>query len=92
MLCTCIIEKHLVKVMYIAIVLAILFYAVLSIGALAAIAAEAIKKNKEFPLTAGTVLENLDHDLLIPGLDIGWSLILYYKFTNKLKQMPAIRI
>ncbi|TYC10566.1 APC family permease [Bizionia gelidisalsuginis] len=85
-------EKNIPRAIYAAIILAILIYVVISIGALFAIPTEEIIKNKEFALAAGAgnVLGSLGTNIVILGAILATSSAISGTVFGSSRQMAVI--
>ena len=85
-------EKNIPRAIYIAIVLAILIYVIISLGALFAIPMEEIIKNKEYALAAGAgdVLGSLGTNLVILGAILATSSAISGTVFGSSRQMAVI--
>lgn len=85
-------EKNIPRAIYSAILLAILIYVVISLGALFAIPAEEIIKNKEFALAsgAGNILGKLGTNLVIFGAILATSSAISGTIFGSSRQMSVI--
>jgi len=85
-------EKNIPRAIYSAIVLAILIYVVISLGALFAIPMEEIIKNKEYALAtgAGDVLGSLGTNLVILGAILATSSAISGTLFGSSRQMAVI--
>jgi len=85
-------EKNIPRAIYAAIVLAILIYVVISMGALFAIPIDEIVKNKEYALAAGAgnILGSLGTDLVILGAILATSSAISGTVFGSSRQMAVI--
>ena len=85
-------EKNIPRAIYISIILAILIYVVISLGALFAIPTEEIIKNKEYALAsgAGNILGSLGTNLVILGAILATSSAISGTVFGASRQMAVI--
>lgn len=85
-------EKNIPRAIYSAILLAIIIYVVISLGALFAIPAEELIKNKEYALAAGAggVLGNVGSSLVILGAILATSSAISGTIFGASRQMSVI--
>ena len=87
-------DKNIARAIYTAIVLAILLYLVISIGAVLAIPAKDIIKNKEFALAAGAgkILGSFGSNLVIIGAILATSSAISGTLFGASRQMHAVAL
>jgi amino acid transporter len=85
-------EKNIPRAIYAAIILAILIYVVISLGALFAIPTEEIIKNKEYALAsgAGNILGSIGRNLVIFGAILATSSAINGTVFGSSRQMSVI--
>ncbi|WP_339901598.1 APC family permease [uncultured Cyclobacterium sp.] len=85
-------DKNIPRAIYSAIILAVLIYLVISLGALFAIPSEEIIKNKEFALAAGaeTILGKIGANLVILGAILATSSAISGTLFGSSRQMAVI--
>ena len=87
-------DKNIARAIYIAIVLAILLYLVISVGAILAIPKQDIIKNKEFALAAGAgkILGSFGSNLVIIGAILATSSAISGTLFGASRQMHAVAL